>query len=294
LPDKGKMLRGREPVVFVMPGLLVLLAIVISPLLYSLYMSFHDYILTTARAPVFSGVDNFLAMIRDERFINSVRVTTLFSAGALGIEFLLGFGMTLLLAVETKITPYLRTIFILIVVTPYIVVGYVWKILLNAQYSPINYVLNLLFGFPRNFEWISDPNMVIPSLILIDVWQWAPFVAIVLLAGVYAIPIEPQEAARIDGASYWQVLRHIIVPLIKPLILVALLIRFIDTVKIFDVVYVLTRGGPGGASETVSYYIYLMGFKFFNIGYSSALSWITVIVIEIICMMLIRVFRRGR
>jgi multiple sugar transport system permease protein len=180
----------------------------------------------------------------------------------------------------------------MIVVTPYIVVGYIWKILLNAQYSPINYLLNITLGFPKNFEWISNTQMVIPSLILVDAWQWTPFVVIVLLAGIYAVPLEPQEAAKIDGASYWQILRHIIFPLIRPLVLVVLLIRFMDTIKLFDLIYILTRGGPGTASETISFYTYIMGFKFFDIGYSSAMSWTTVIVVEIICTIFIRFMRR--
>jgi multiple sugar transport system permease protein len=272
--------------------LIALLAIVIAPLAYSLYMTFNDYILTTLRPPAFNGIDNFVRMFHDERFFNSVRVTAFFSFGSVLVELVLGLATTVLLTFETKVTSYIRTIFIMIVVTPYIVVGYIWKILLNAQYSPINYLLNIAFGFPKSFEWISNPNMVVPSLILVDAWQWTPFVVIVFLAGIYAVPLEPQEAAKIDGASYWQILRHIVFPLIKPLVLVVLLIRFMDTIKLFDIIYVLTRGGPGIASETISYFTYIMGFKFFDIGYSSAISWATVIVVEIICMIFIRTMRR--
>ncbi len=287
-------LRNREPVLFILPALIAILAIVIAPLVYSLYMTFQDYIVTTNMPPSFYGVTNFIHMLKDARFFNSVKVTAIFSFSALLIEFLLGFAIALLLTIETKITPFIRTVFILIIVTPYIVVGYIWKILLNAQYSPINYILNLLIGFPKNFEWTSNPTMAIPSIIMVDVWQWTPFIVLVLLAGLYSVPIEPQESAKIDGASYWQILKHISLPIIKPLILVALLIRFIDTIKIFDYVYIMTRGGPGGATEVISYYIYTIGFKFFDIGYSSALSWITLIVVEIICLILIRFFRKGR
>lgn len=286
------MLREKEPLFFLLPGLIALLAIVIAPLVYSLFMTFHDYILITQRPPVFNGINNLIRMVQDERFLNSVKVTTFFSLGALLLELLLGLAITVLLTFETKVTPYIRTIFIMIVVTPYIVVGYIWKILLNAQYSPINYLLNITLGFPKNFEWISNTQMVIPSLILVDAWQWTPFVVIVLLAGIYAVPLEPQEAAKIDGASYWQILRHIIFPLIRPLVLVVLLIRFMDTIKLFDLIYILTRGGPGTASETISFYTYIMGFKFFDIGYSSAMSWTTVIVVEIICTIFIRFMRR--
>jgi multiple sugar transport system permease protein len=288
----GRLLREKEPLFFLLPGLIALLAIVIAPLVYSLFMTFHDYILITQRPPVFNGINNLIRMVQDERFLNSVKVTTFFSLGALLLELLLGLAITVLLTFETKVTPYIRTIFIMIVVTPYIVVGYIWKILLNAQYSPINYLLNITLGFPKNFEWISNTQMVIPSLILVDAWQWTPFVVIVLLAGIYAVPLEPQEAAKIDGASYWQILRHIIFPLIRPLVLVVLLIRFMDTIKLFDLIYILTRGGPGTASETISFYTYIMGFKFFDIGYSSAMSWTTVIVVEIICTIFIRFMRR--
>jgi len=285
-------MKKKEPYLYVIPALIAILLVVILPLIYSLYMCFHNYNLTTGRPPSFSGITNFLNMIYDARFLNSLKVTALFSTGAVTIELLLGLGIALLMGYGAKLSSVIKTIFTLIIVTPSIVAGYMWKIMFDSIYGPLNYILNRLFGFPANFEWTSNVNMVIPSLIMVDVWQWTPFVSLVLLAGIYSIPIGIQEAARIDGASSFQLFRHIILPIIKPLILVILLIRFMDAIKLFDMVFILTKGGPGTASEIISFYTYIVAFKNFDIGYASAISWVTVILIEVICLIFIHMLRR--
>jgi multiple sugar transport system permease protein len=275
-----------------MPALVAMLLVIVFPMAYSLYMCFQNYILATGRPPEFSGIENFARMLHDPRLLNSIEVTSAFSVAAVATEFVLGLAIAVLLSVETKMASALRTLFILIVVTPSIVAAFIWRILYNPLYSPLNYILHILFRLPAEMEWVSNTSTALFSVLIADAWQWTPFVAIVMLAGIYSIPIEPQEAARVDGASTWQLFKNVTLPLLKPLILVVVLIRFMDTIKIFDLIYILTRGGPGTATETLGYYVFVVGFTNFNIGYAAALSWVTALAVEGICLIFIRMLKR--
>jgi multiple sugar transport system permease protein len=231
-------------------------------------------------------------MISDPRLLNSLKVTFILAFGATALEFFFGLGLALALMVETKISPILRGVLIMIAVTPSIVAAYIWRMLFNPLWSPLNYILHNLFNFPEEFEWTSNVVYALPSIILVDFWQWTPFMTLVLLAGLFSLRLDVQEAARVDGASKWQTFRYIIFPLLKPLVLIVILIRFMDAVKIFDILYILTKGGPGTVTETISFYTFVVGFNRFSIGYAAALSWVALFMVEIISIMFIFTLRR--
>jgi multiple sugar transport system permease protein len=170
-----------------------------------------------------------------------------------------------------------------------VVIGLTWRLLLNYEFGLVNYYLGRLDILP--VEWLSSPKVAMASVVMVDVWNTTSFVALMLLAGLQSLPDEPFEAARIDGASWVQSFYYLTLPLLKPIILVALLWRFIDTFRIFDVIYLLTSGGPARVTETVSIYVYRYGFQSFNLGYAAAASFIMLLIMLVIAGFLARSIR---
>jgi multiple sugar transport system permease protein len=160
-------------------------------------------------------------------------------------------------------------------------VGYVWRMLWDTQYGPINQVLGWILQRPVELVWLANPNTVYPAIIITEIWQWTPFMFLVLLAGLTAINPELHEAATIDGASGWQIFRYITLPLIYPVMVLAVLFRALDIFKLFDIVFALTGGGPGYQTETASMYVYILGWKNFRLGYTAAMSYILLIIVSI-------------
>jgi len=174
-----------------------------------------------------------------------------------------------------------------------VVVGCNWKMIYHYTYGPLNYILRML-GLGEGINWLGSIRVAMASVIISDIWEWTPFMMIVLLAGLQTISIELYEAAIVDGASRWQVFWRITFPLLKPIMIIAILIRAMDVFKLFDLVVLLTQGGPAGASETVSYYNYLTGFKYFNMGYAAAIAYIQLIVIIIVANIFLRFLRERK
>jgi multiple sugar transport system permease protein len=195
----------------------------------------------------------------------------------------------LLHQITGKIIGFLRTTLIIPTIMTPVVVGLIWRLMYNPDMGMLNYFL-ALFGFPT-VNWTGMPGTALPSVIIADIWEWTPFMALIMLAGLQALPQEPFEAALVDGASAWQSFRYITLPFLAPTMLVAFLIRLMDAFKTFDLVFVLTQGGPGMSTEILNYYTYRYGFKFFHLGYASALSWLLVVVITIISMILVKRIR---
>jgi multiple sugar transport system permease protein len=203
---------------------------------------------------------------------------------------ILGMGLALLLNQELKGRGLLRSFILLPMMCTNVVIGLMWRLLLNYQYGLVNYYLGRLGFLP--VEWLSSPDVAMASVVLVDVWNTTSFVALMLLAGLQSLPDEPYEAARIDGASPIQSFFYLTLPLLKPIILVTLLWRFIDTFRIFDVVYLLTAGGPARATETVSIYIYRYGFQSFNLGVSAASSFIMLLIMLVVAGFLVKTIGR--
>jgi multiple sugar transport system permease protein len=175
---------------------------------------------------------------------------------------------------------------------PPVVVGVVWRLMLNPNFGAINGTLKGVGIKTEALTWTASPTLAFASVIMVDIWQWTPFMFLILLAGLQAIPEEPYEAALIDGSSPWQTFRHITLPLLKPAILIALLLRTMDLLRVFDQIFILTEGGPGSATETISLYIYRTAFRFSDFGYAASMSFVLLLLTNIISLLYIRLLQR--
>jgi len=282
--------RFLRPWVMVLPSLGIILAVVIFPLLYSLRLSFIQW---DALVPgqKFIGLKNFAQVITDIRFLASLGHTGILLSGIITIEFFLGFLLALCLLEEFKLKKFVTAMFILPVTIIPTVAGFIWKLMLDAQYGPVNHVLSIMLRRDIQYTWLAHTNTAYISLIVTDVWQWTPFMILVLLAGLVALPKDTLEAAEIDGASEWQKVRFITLPMLKPVIVVALLIRSLDSLKLFDIVFAMTQGGPGTSTETLSYYIYRNGFEYFRMGYTAAMSYVVLAIVSTVIALLLERLR---
>ncbi|MCJ7531046.1 MAG: sugar ABC transporter permease [Anaerolineales bacterium] len=276
-----------EPALFIGPAFLVLFIILIYPLGYSFWLSFHEWTLRGFRQGIpWVGLSNYITLFSNPDFLNSLRITFTFVITAITLEFLLGMGLALLLNHDLKGKGIIRSVILLPMMCTNVVIGLTWRLLFNYQFGLVNYYLSTL-GLDR-LEWLSKPAMAMPAVIIVDVWNTTSFVALLLLAGLQTLPDEPFEAARIDGASSWQTFFYLTLPLLRQTILVVLLWRLIDTFRIFDVIYLLTAGGPARATETVSIYVYRYGFQSFNLGLASSASYIMILIMLVIAAFLAR------
>lgn len=279
------------PYVLITPAIVLLFAVLAYPLGYSFWLSFHHWTIQTFRSSVpFIGLDNYARLTGDAQFWDSLRVTALFMAGAISLEFILGMGLALMLHQEIRAKGLFRSLILLPMMATNVVIGLGWRMMFNYDAGVINWFLSLLRIPP--VTWLSSTDMALPSLILVDVWNTTSFVALILLAGLQALPDEPLEAAVIDGASRFQVFRHVMLPLLRPAILVALVWRAIDTFRIFDVVFTLTAGGPAHATEVISLYAYRTGFQRLDLGYASSISYAMIAIILGLALLLFRLIGR--
>jgi multiple sugar transport system permease protein len=258
------------PALFIAPALAVLLALSIYPHLYSITISLQQ---ETAGGVVWS-LGNFSRLFSDNFFLTAMVHTFIYAAAALSCEFLLGLGLALLLNSKMRGRGLFRASLLVPMMLPAVVVGVVWRLMLNPDFGAINGTLRRFGINTESLTWTASPKLAMLSVIAVDVWQWTPFVFLVLLAGLQAIPEEPYEAALIDGSSRWQTFWHVTLPLLKPSILIVLLLRTMDLLRVFDQIFILTEGGPGFATETISLYIYRTAFRFFDFGYAAAMSFV--------------------
>jgi multiple sugar transport system permease protein len=272
------------PYLFVAPAILVLLALSIYPLLYSVTISLQ----TETNNGIVWGLNNFLRLTTDSFFFTALLHTFVYAAAALICEFLLGLGLALLLNRQLRARGLFRAALLVPMMLPTVVVGVIWRLLLNPNFGAINGTLKGLGINTEMLTWTASPKLAMLSVIAVDVWQWTPFMFLVLLAGLQAIPQEPYEAALIDGSSRWQTFRYVTLPLLKPAILIALLLRTMDLLRVFDQIFILTEGGPGFATETISLYIYRTAFRFFDFGYAAAMSFVLLAVTNVISIVYIR------
>lgn len=252
------------------PALAALALVFVYPLAYSFWLSLHVYNIT--RPARFVGLDNYLLIIQDERVWESFGISVTFAAISLALQFFIGFGIALLLHRIVLFRGLIRTIVIIPLMLTPVVLGLNWRLMLNLDWGIINYFAQLL-GLPA-INWVNDPRTALASLILVDVWHTTSFSVLVLSAGLASLPDEPFEAASIDGATAWQQLWYITVPLLRPLILVILLFRSYELIRVYDIVFAVTAGGPGRLTETISFHIFNRMFQGFQVGYASAVSYV--------------------
>ena len=276
-----------------LPTVIVLLALTIYPTIYSFTLSLNTWNMSNRNAVwEFVGLANYAQILQDARFWNAAQVTGTYMVGTIATQLVLGLGIALLLQRQVLAAGLVRTALLLPMMTTPVVVGLIWRFMFNPTQGIVNYLLSLVGISGPN--WLGGLHTGLLSVMIADIWEWTPFMVLILLAALQTLPQEPSEAAAIDGASAWQAFQHITIPLLRPTIVVAVLLRAIDSFKTFDLVYVMTNGGPGTSTETLSFYTYKWGFKFFQMGYASALSFVMLIMVIIFANILILATARKR
>ena len=252
------------------PAMLVLLTLTIFPSIYMI-MAAATRISPNPDLPwQFAGADNFLRLLADEQFHVGLWNTLVFTVFAVGAEFLLGLGLALLLDRFIRRLNFLKTILMLPMMLPPVAVAITWKLIYEPQFGVLNEIMYRL-DLPLQ-AWAGDVRLAMFSVIVADVWQWTPFMFLLMLAGLASLPDEPYEAAAIDGASAWRQFWDLTLPFLKPVIAIALLLRIMDALRLFDLVFILTGGGPADRTKTLSLYIYQVAYRFADPSYAAAIS----------------------
>jgi multiple sugar transport system permease protein len=271
------------------PGLTALTLVVAFPLLFTIFTSGFEYTLVKPGFNTFAGLENYRNAFAENYFGDSLWVTVKFVVAVVIIEFIIGFTVALMLNAVTRF----KNVYYLILLMPLlinpVVVAQIWRMFLHPELGIVNFLIGLL-GAPK-INWLGDAKIAFWTVVLVDIWHQVSFMIILLLAGLSALPREPYEAARMDGASTLQAFVYITLPLMRPVIVVTLLIRLIFAVKTFDLVFIMTRGGPGTATDLISYFIYRSAFYGLDIGQASAISVILLVVVLALTAYLYRYMR---
>jgi len=296
-PRTGPLARLRRPPseagvagLLLMPAVGVLVALTLFPTVYSLWMSLQQYNLSRPDLAHFVGLRNFGQLLSDDLFWKAFRVSLAFTVSVLVLQFVLGFLLATLLDRKMRGMGLLRTLFVIPVFASPVAMGLTWRYMYQPGYGLINHLLESV-GLPR-VNWLASVEWALPAVVIVDVWQWAPFVALILLAGMQSISPEIAEAAQLDGLGRWTYLRRMVLPLIRPVIVVVGLIRLIDALKTFDLIYIITRGGPGTTTYTLPLHAYAQGFTSFLMGQSAAIAWTIVVIVNIFTILFLRILAR--
>ena len=252
------------------PSLALLFLVILFPVFWALFTSLHEYTLIAPNFDTFTGIDNFTKAIGEPEFRHTLLLTGFFVLAVVLLEFALGFLVALMLNSVERFKPIYYAILLCPLLMNPVIVGLIWRMFLHPTLGIVNYLLSTIGVDPVN--WLGSTNVALWTVVMVDIWHQVSFMIVLLLAGLSALPKEPYEAARVDGASIWQSFWRITVPLMRPVIIVTLLIRLIFAVKTYDLIYIMTRGGPGVATDLVSYFIYRTAFVSLNIGEASAMS----------------------
>jgi multiple sugar transport system permease protein len=272
----SRFVNRRQSLVYPAPAVIALFLIVVLPIGFNLYLAFTKWTVGLGQ-PRFIGLDNFIDLFSDERVLNGIKVMVYFSGLSLFLEVALGLLIALYLNREFKGSEAVQAIYIFPFAATPVAVALIWRVMLNPEIGVLNYLLRSV-GLPGSL-WVSGEHTVVPSLVMVDVWKWTPMITLIVLAGLKSLPQDPYEAARIDGASALRIFWYITLPLIRPVLIAALMLRSLDNLKEFDTIYTITQGGPGIASETLYLYSYQVGFGFFKAGYGSALMLVVFMIV---------------
>lgn len=255
--------------IYTLPAVLFVLLMMLFPIIYTVRISFYEWSMSATTPPKWVGLSNYLELLKDERFWHAVGSTFYFTIAALVFEVGLGIAIAVLLSRQFRGKNIVKTIFLLPMVATPVAMGLVWMLIYEPTIGVANLMLKSL-GF-EPLLWLASTSQVIPSLVIIDVWEWTPMIALIVMAGLATLPTDPYEAADVDGASRWTKFFSITLPLLRPTIIVAAMLRLIDVLKTFDIIYATTQGGPNFASETLNLYGYVLGFQYFKLGMASSL-----------------------
>lgn len=259
------------PYLLLSPSLIIMAIFVGYPVIDALRISMYRYTFGRESAIRWVGLSNYIKLFGEERFLNSIQNTLIFSGTSVLVSFLFGFSLALFFwKLTMRHENIIRSLLLLPTVLTPVVVGLIWKWLLDPMFGLINYLLSVI-GISGPV-WLGEPKLAMFSVIFVDVWQYTPFIFLVILAGLKSLPIELYDAAKVDGANWWQSLVHLTIPLLKPVIIIVILLRTYMSLRSFDNIYVLTRGGPGIATEVLNMYTYRVGFEFLRMGDAATLS----------------------
>jgi trehalose/maltose transport system permease protein len=266
-----------EPAAFASPSLALIALVIIFPLAYSFWLSFRNFDLAVGPDSDFVGGANYVeALVNDTRFVNSIWNTAIIIGPALVLELLLGLGLALLLTRIGRGRAMVTALLAIPAMVSPVMAAMAWRMMFGVKYGAINNLGRQLGVIDVYFDWFSSPLISIVAIVLVEVWHNTAFMTLVLLAGLQSIPQELYDAGKADGAAGWRSFWYITLPLLKFTMVVGLMIRLIDLTKLFGLIFVLTFGGPGGATETVAFSTYLAGFNDFRMSYAAALSYVIV------------------
>lgn len=270
---------------FLLPAVLLILALSIFPLIFSLALSFGSWDAQVGAAYQWEGLANYARLVRDSRYLTSFVNTGLYVGASVSLQFALGLGLAWLLYQQPPGRRFFQIAFLLPMMLAPVAVGYMWKLLFQTRIGPINFALSGL-GFEL-ITWLSQRSTALVALIVVETWQWTPFIFLFLYAAFRSLPRDPIEAALVDGAGPWQVFRHIMLPMIRPIAIAVVLLRAVETWKIIDTVFVMTGGGPGDSTQSLTLYAYRVGLRFFDLGYASAIAYTILIGVVVLALPII-------
>jgi multiple sugar transport system permease protein len=284
----GKLRPGYWP--FIVPALVLVGAVIIFPWVFTIWMSGNQWQVGVPTR--FVWFDNYIRLAGDVRFWESMWHTLYYTVLSVVAPLILGTAAALVFDSKMPMRGLLRGIFVMPMMATPVAVALVWTMMFHPQLGVLNYLLSLVHIPPQ--LWIFDQTTVIPSLVLVETWQWTPLVMLIVLGGLASMPREPFEGAEIDGANAWQKFRYITLPMIMPFMMIAVIIRSIDALKSFDIIYAMTQGGPGTASETINLYLYNVAFSYYDIGYGSAIAVVFFVIIVLMSLVLLHLRQRAK
>jgi multiple sugar transport system permease protein len=294
LPRAALMTRrslGRAvPLLLLLPAVAVIVAVLVYPVAYGAFLSLFNYQMTLSPERTFTGLANYQRLFNDADFLNSAWVTARFTLMTVALEFVIGLGIALLLTLEFPARAIFRALVLLPLMVPPLVSGLLWRLMYDHELGVLSYFVRVLGGDPPVF--LGDPDIALLAVSVTEVWRATPFMVLVLLAALQSVPHELHEAAQIDGASAAQRFMAVTFPLILPVVLIALLFRTVDVLRTFDLIFLLTSGGPGTTTEVLSMFIYRYGFQSFDMGLTSAASMILFVLTLVICLVYLRLIVR--
>jgi len=271
----------------VVPSIFVLLLIGIFPLVYLLLVSFQGITMTEVDTS-FVGLRNYAQLFHDRRLWESLLHTVIFTAVALPLELVLGLGLAQLFLDRLPGRQVFIALLVLPVVVSPIVSGATWSLMFDHRFGPINQIIGWIVGHETTLLWTINPDLVYPAILAAEVWQWTPFMFLLLLAALANVDKSQLEAAAIDGAGYWRTFFRIVLPAIWPVMAIAILIRGLDLFRLFDIVWALTKGGPGTSTETISIFTYVKGFQQFETSYTGAVALLIIVLLSAVVFMALK------
>ncbi|WP_165491901.1 carbohydrate ABC transporter permease [Egibacter rhizosphaerae] len=277
--------------VFVSPGVAFVVVMMAFPVAYTLYLSVHEWVGGIDQPPQFVGLDNFQRLLEDQRFLLALGRTFLFTGVAITFQTVLGVAIAVFLHREFRARGMIRSIMLMPMIATPVAIALIFRLMFQPQLGILNDILTSI-GMPP-LAWTSSASTALWSLAAVDVWEWTPLIALITLAGLSALPEEPLEAASVDGANGWQRFWFVILPMVRPVVIIAVVFRLIEALKTFDIILVITQGGPGFATETLNIYVYNTTFQYMRFGYSAAMLIVYFLVVLGCAVLLLR-FRRAK